>query len=145
MAGGGRGGGVLGGGGGGEFQPGDRAGRVGGGRPGRGGGAWGGGGVGGGGGAGGGGGGRGGGGGPGCGRADGVVPVAVEAVRHQRAGIFQLPQLRSGDLHAAGVLPVVQPGGDRQPGRGGGRGDGLDDDLVTGQRAGPPAARDRAD
>ena len=130
---------VLAGGGGGEFQPGDEAAEVAGGHPGQ----------------------RGVGqggrglvavrragrcwrrrGGPGRGRADGVVPFAVEAVPRQGAGVFHVPELRPGDLDAAGVAAGVQLRGDGQPGRGGGRGDGVDDDLVAGQRAGPPVAGD---
>src|SRR5258708_14112122 len=92
------------------------------------------------GGGGGGGGGRGGGGGGGR-RAQGVVPFAVEGVAGQHA-VFEVFHLRVADLGSGGVGALVQGGGDGQAGGCGDRADGVDDDVVAGQRAAAPAEGD---
>ena len=51
----------------------------------------------------------------------------------QDPGPHEVGDLPVGDLDALGVGGGVQLGGDSEPRAGGGRGDGLDDDLVAGQ------------
>jgi hypothetical protein len=69
----------------------------------------------------------------GCGRrVETVVPFAVPGVAGE-PGLLQFPHLPVRDLHALGVSALVEPGLDFQAGSGGGRPDGVDDDLVTGQ------------
>ena len=64
-----------------------------------------------------------------------VVPFAVEVVATQRA-LFEAAHLLVGDLDALGVAAGVQFGVHGQPGAGGGRGDGVDDDLMALESAG---------
>jgi hypothetical protein len=59
--------------------------------------------------------------------------------------VFEVFDLLVADRGAEGVAADVQGGGDGEPGGGGGRGDGVDDDLVAGQRPGPPGAGDVAE
>lgn len=59
-----------------------------------------------------------------------VVPFAVEVVATQRA-LFEAFHLLVGDLDAVGVAAGVQFGVHGHPGAGGGRGDGVDDDLMA--------------
>jgi hypothetical protein len=58
---------------------------------------------------------------------------------------FEVFHLLVADFGAEGVAADVQGGGDGEPGGGGGRGDGVDDDLVAGQRPAPPGAGDVAE
>src|SRR5258708_16119526 len=60
----------------------------------------------------------------------------------QRAAFLKVPDLLVRDLDALGIAAGVHLGCDGQPGAGGGRGDGLDDDLVAGQGAAAPAPGD---
>jgi hypothetical protein len=53
--------------------------------------------------------------------------------------VFDLLVADDGPGRAGGV---VQDGGDAQPGSGGDRGDGAEDDLVAGQRAAAPGQGD---
>ncbi len=57
-------------------------------------------------------------------------------------GSFEVARLLVGDLDACGVGYGVKFGGDGEPGAGGGRGDGVDDDFVTGQRSSAPVHRE---
>src|SRR6266496_3145522 len=71
----------------------------------------------------------------------GVVPFPVEGVSPDRA-LFQGLHLLVGDLDALLVGAGVQSGLDGQPGRGGGRGDRLNNDFVAGQRPAAPVHGD---
>src|SRR5713101_5817755 len=56
--------------------------------------------------------------------------------------VFDLFHLRIADLGPGGAGAVVQHRGDHQPGAGGDRADGVDDDVVAGQRPAAPAQGD---
>src|SRR6478609_1758433 len=69
---------------------------------------------------------------------DRVVPLAVEVVAGDRDRI----DLGVADLYDGRVGVWVEDGVDGQASVGGGCGDGLDDDLVVGQRPAPPVGGD---
>ena len=69
---------------------------------------------------------------------DGVVPVAVPVVSGQGQGV----EVGVADVHAEVVGVGVEFGVDGEAGSGGGCGDGLDDDFVTGQGSAAPVHRD---
>jgi hypothetical protein len=69
---------------------------------------------------------------------EGVVPGAVHGVALERQGIQALP----ADRDARRVVAGVQGGLDPQTAAGAGRRDGLDDDLVAGQRPARPVHGD---
>src|SRR5215831_19252319 len=56
--------------------------------------------------------------------------------------VFDVVHLLVADDGALGVGAAVEDGGDGQPGGGGDRGDGVDDDVVAGQRAAAPGQGD---
>ena len=60
----------------------------------------------------------------------------------QHVLLLQVLDFPVGDLDALGVVAGIELGADGQPGAGGGRGDGVHDDLVAGQRPPAPVHRD---
>src|SRR5258708_5241457 len=77
-------------------------------------------------------------------RVDLVIPLTVPAVSGD-AGLLQVLHLPVTDLDALGVDAGVQLCLDSQPGGRGGRSDGVDDDLMAGQRPAAPVHRDEAE
>src|SRR5207253_10321571 len=73
---------------------------------------------------------------------EGVVPLAVEVVSGQNPLGFQGFDLAVGDLDSGPVGGGVEFGVDGESRSGGGRGDRLHDDFVTGQRPSSPVHRD---
>lgn len=69
-----------------------------------------------------------------------VVPIAVEGVAMQREGVDHL----LGERDALGVCAGVAHCPHIEPGRGSGRADEVDHDLVTGERPATPVHRYRA-
>lgn len=77
-----------------------------------------------------------------CRGVQGVVPLSVPVVPVEGPVVLEGLHLLVGDLHSGGVLGRVEFGVHGQPGVGGGRGDGVHDDVVAGQRPAAPVHRD---
>src|SRR5574340_1140264 len=75
-------------------------------------------------------------------RVERVVPLTVEGMAGEGAIVGEGLHRRVGNLYAGWVFGRVEFGVDGQPGAGRGRGDGLHDDFVTGERPSAPVHGD---